>query len=37
MRAVLEEIGVKLTIADDYRVLFERAEADFVFPLLNRG
>lgn len=37
MRAVLEEIGLDLTIADDYRVLFERPDADFVFPLLNRG
>jgi D-alanine-D-alanine ligase len=37
MRAVLEEIGVDLAIADDYRVLFERSDADFVFPLLNRG
>ena len=37
MRDVLEEIGVSLTLADDYRVLFERPEADFVFPLLNRG
>lgn len=37
MRAVLEEIGLDLMIADDYRVLFERPCADFVFPLLNRG
>src|SRR5687768_12111887 len=37
MRSVLEEIGLNLTIADDYRVLFERPDADFVFPLLNRG
>lgn len=37
MRGVLEDIGLNLMIADDYRVLFERPCADFVFPLLNRG
>jgi len=37
MRAALEEIGVNLLVADDYRVLFEQPAADFVFPLLNRG
>lgn len=37
MREVLQEIGVRLTIADDYRVLFDAPDADFVFPLLNRG
>lgn len=37
IRDVLERIGFNLTIADDYRVLFERPPVDFVFPLLNRG
>jgi len=37
MRLALEEIGLNLVLADDYRVLFERPAADFVFPLLNRG
>ncbi|HEY0269892.1 MAG TPA: phosphoribosylglycinamide synthetase [Sphingomonas sp.] len=37
IRDVLEDIGFNLSIADDYRVLFERPEVDFVFPLLNRG
>lgn len=37
IRLVLEEIGVDLTIADEYEALFKRPEADFVFPLLNRG
>lgn len=37
IREVLEDIGFNLSIADDYSVLFERPEADFVFPLLNRG
>jgi D-alanine-D-alanine ligase len=37
MRAALEALPVQLEIADDYRVLFEPARCDFVFPLLNRG
>lgn len=37
IRLALEEIGVNLVVADDYRVLFDPPEADFVFPLLNRG
>lgn len=37
IRDVLESLGFNLAIADDYRVLFERPDADFVFPLLNRG
>lgn len=37
IRDVLRTIGLDLTIADDYRVLFERPDVDFVFPLLNRG
>jgi len=37
IRDVLEDIGFNLAIADDYRVLFERPDVDFVFPLLNRG
>lgn len=37
MRAVLEEIGVDLQLADSYEALFGAPDADFVFPLLNRG
>lgn len=37
IREVLEDIGFDLSIADDYRALFERPDVDFVFPLLNRG
>jgi D-alanine-D-alanine ligase len=37
MRLALERIGLNLLVADTYDVLFGRPEADFVFPLLNRG
>jgi D-alanine-D-alanine ligase len=37
MRAVLEQIGLNLVVADRYDALFERPDVDFVFPLLNRG
>jgi D-alanine-D-alanine ligase len=37
MRETLERIGVRLTLADSYNVLFDKPDADFVFPLLNRG
>jgi D-alanine-D-alanine ligase len=37
VRDVLEGIGFQLSVANDYRVLFEHPEVDFVFPLLNRG
>lgn len=37
IRDVLQDIGFDLTVADDYHVLFERPDVDFVFPLLNRG
>jgi D-alanine-D-alanine ligase len=37
MRQTLEDIGLDLVVADDYRVLFERTDVDFVFPLLNRA
>jgi D-alanine-D-alanine ligase len=36
-REVLESLGLNLTLADNYAELFERPDADFVFPLLNRG
>jgi D-alanine-D-alanine ligase len=36
-REILEGLGIPLIVADDYAALFERPEADFVFPLLNRG
>jgi D-alanine-D-alanine ligase len=37
IREVLRGIGMNLDIADDYRVLFERRNVDFIFALLNRG
>jgi D-alanine-D-alanine ligase len=37
MRGALERTGVKLLVADTYEILFDRPQADFVFPLLNRG
>lgn len=37
VRTALEGLGINLTLADRYEVLFEKPEADFVFPLLNRG
>lgn len=37
MRETLEDIGVRLMVADEYSVLFERPDVDFVFPLLNRA
>ncbi|OYW91398.1 MAG: phosphoribosylglycinamide synthetase [Caulobacterales bacterium 32-67-6] len=37
MREVLQGIGFDLSIADDYRILFDKPDVDFVFPLLNRG
>ena len=37
MREILEDIGLNLKIADSYEALFDKPDADFVFPLLNRG
>ena len=37
IRTILEELGLNLTLADTFEVLFERPEVDFVFPLLNRA
>lgn len=37
IREILEGLGIALVLADDYAALFERPDADFVFPLLNRG
>ena len=37
IRTILEEMGLNLTLADRFEVLFERPEVDFVFPLLNRA
>lgn len=36
-REILEALGIPLLVADSYAALFDRPEADFVFPLLNRG
>lgn len=37
MREILEGLGLNLTIADRFEVLFEDPGVDFVFPLLNRA
>ena len=37
VRTTLEGLGLNLEFANSYDVLFERPDADFVFPLLNRG
>lgn len=37
MREVLEGLGLHLLVADSYAALFDHIDADFVFPLLNRG
>ncbi len=37
IRSVLEARGFNLLLADSYDTLFGRPDADFVFPLLNRG
>jgi D-alanine-D-alanine ligase len=36
-REVLKSLGLNLVLEDNYDALFERPDADFVFPLLNRG
>ncbi|MEE4287788.1 MAG: phosphoribosylglycinamide synthetase [Erythrobacter sp.] len=37
VRTTLESLGLNLSLANSYDVLFTRPEVDFVFPLLNRG
>jgi len=37
VREILEGLGLRLSVADSYAALFDRPDADFVFPLLNRG
>ncbi len=37
MRETLEGLGLNLRLADSYRALFDQPDADFVFPMLNRG
>lgn len=37
IRTILEELGLNLRLANSFEALFERPDADFVFPLLNRG
>lgn len=37
VRTILEELGLNLTLADRFEVLFDKPEVDFVFPLLNRA
>ena len=37
IREILEGFGMPLVVADSYAELFALPEADFVFPLLNRG
>lgn len=37
IRTILEQLGLNLELANNFDVLFERPDADFVFPLLNRA
>ncbi len=37
VREILEGLDLRLSVADSYAALFDRPDADFVFPLLNRG
>lgn len=37
MRDTLEGLGINLRLANDYSALFGPPDADFVFPMLNRG
>lgn len=37
MRETLQGLGLNLSLANDYDALFNPVEADFVFPMLNRG
>ena len=37
VRTSLESLGINLTVADNYEILFNHPGVDFVFPLLNRG
>lgn len=37
VRSTLEELDLNLTFANQYDILFQKPEVDFVFPLLNRG
>jgi len=37
IREILEGLGLNLQLADCYSALFAKPDADFVFPLLNRG
>ena len=36
-RQILDGLGMPLSVADSYAALFDQPDADFVFPLLNRG
>ena len=37
MREVLQKIGLNLSISDNFDILYEKPDFDFVFPLLNRA
>lgn len=37
IRSILENMGIRLSLANSYEALFEHPGCDFVFPLLNRG
>ena len=37
VREILKDLGLNVAFANRYEVLFDRPDADFVFPLLNRG
>ncbi|WP_232843901.1 D-alanine--D-alanine ligase family protein [Allopontixanthobacter sediminis] len=36
-RSILEDLGLNLTLANSFDVLFDKPDVDFVFPLLNRA
>ena len=36
-REILQGLGLNLSLADSFDTLVQRPDADFVFPLLNRG
>ncbi|MGB3379129.1 MAG: phosphoribosylglycinamide synthetase [Allopontixanthobacter sediminis] len=36
-RSILEDLGLNLTLANSFDVLFDKPVVDFVFPLLNRA
>lgn len=37
IKEILENLNIRLSLADSYAALFDKPDVDFVFPLLNRG